>query len=269
MNLINLINKEAPGVPYTLTTFPDGEPHIVLGEINRKHPAHVVCRIANPNDLFVLLQVGNILNRQGVPFSLTVRYLMSARMDRVMSFNEAFSLEIVANAINSIHPTKVTLYEAHSERAVALINNSQNMLLNPWVKESRVLCFPDEGALERYSNLFRRNPKIICTKTRDPQTGELKGFAIQRESGDYTFKEAENILVVDDLCDRGGTFMGIAKLLRKVYPQASLDIQVVHMVNPEGIRNLSKTYDHVTFTDSYKDWSKEMEIPANCTMVPL
>lgn len=269
MNLINLINREASGVPYTLTTFPDGEPHIVLGEINRKYPAHVVCRIANPNDLFVLLQVGNILNRQGVPLSLTIRYLMSARMDRVMSFSEAFSLEIVANAINSIHPTKVTLCEAHSERAVALINNSQNMLLNPWVKESKVLCFPDEGALERYSNIFRRNPKIICTKTRDPQTGELKGFAIQRESGDYAFKETENILVVDDLCDRGGTFMGIAKLLRKVYPQASLDIQVVHMVNPEGIRNLSKTYDHVTFTDSYKDWSREVEIPANCTMAPL
>ena len=76
MNLINLINREAPGVPYTLTTFPDGEPHIVLGEINRKYAAHVVCRIANPNDLFVLLQVGNILNRQGVPFSLTIRYLI-------------------------------------------------------------------------------------------------------------------------------------------------------------------------------------------------
>lgn len=72
-------------------------------------------------DLFVLLQVGNILNRQGVPFSLTIRYLMSARMDRVMSFNEAFSLEIVANAINSIHPTKVGLHEAHSERAVSLM----------------------------------------------------------------------------------------------------------------------------------------------------
>lgn len=41
------------------------------------------------------------------------------------------------------------------------------------------------------------------------------------------------------------------------------------MVNPLGILNLSKTYDHVVFTDSYKDWSKEMEIPANCTMAPL
>lgn len=269
MNLINLINRESSGVPYTLTTFPDGEPHIVLGEINRKYPAHVVCRIANPNDLFVLLQVGNILNRQGVPLSLTIRYLMSARMDRVMSFNEAFSLEIVANAINSIHPTKVTLCEAHSERAIALINNSQNMLLNPWVKESRVLCFPDEGALERYSNLFRSNPKIICAKTRDPQTGELKGFTVEGECGVYDSKKVKSILVVDDLCDRGGTFMGIAELLRKEYPRASLDIHVVHMVNPLGISNLSKTYDHVTFTDSYKDWSKEMEIPANCTVAPL
>lgn len=269
MNLINLINREAPGVPYTLTTFPDGEPHIVLGEINRKYAAYVVCRIANPNDLFVLLQVGNILNRQGVPFSLTIRYLMSARMDRVMSFNEAFSLEIVANAINSIHPTKVNLHEAHSERAVSLINNSQNVLLNPWLSSKKVICFPDEGASERYTSLYRNNPKIVCSKTRDPETGELKGFTIQREIGDYNFKKADNITVIDDLCDRGGTFMGIAELLRKEYPQASLDIHVVHMVNPLGILNLSKTYDHVVFTDSYKDWSKEMEIPANCTMAPL
>nr|DAX30254.1 MAG TPA: ribose-phosphate pyrophosphokinase [Crassvirales sp.] len=267
MNLINLINREAPGVPYTLTTFPDGEPHIVLGEINRKYPAHVVCRIANPNDLFVLLQVGNILNRQGVPFSLTIRYLMSARMDRVMSFNEAFSLEIVANAINSIHPTKVYVYEPHSERSTALINNSIPSLSPPWTKDGEVVCFPDGGAAERYKNLYKDNPKIVCDKTRDPQTGELRGFTIKREWGDYDFKKTDKIVVVDDLCDRGGTFMGIAKLLRKKYPQATLDINVVHMVNSEGIRNLSKTYDHVTFTNSYKDWREEMKLPKNCHMI--
>lgn len=39
-----------------------GEPHIVLKEINRKDDVAVVCRVANPTDLFILMQVGDILN---------------------------------------------------------------------------------------------------------------------------------------------------------------------------------------------------------------
>lgn len=40
------------------------------------------------------------------------------------------------------------------------------------------------------------------------------------------------------------------------------------MVNPKGIENLASHYGKVTFTDSYKDWSKE-ELPSNVEVISL
>lgn len=65
------------------------------------------------------------------------------------------------------------------------------------------------------------------------------------------------------------SFFEVPKTKAVSWFKRRIDTYVVHMVNPLGILNLSKTYDHVVFTASYKDWSKEMEIPANCTMAPL
>lgn len=52
------------------------------------------------------------------------------------------------------------------------------------------------------------------------------------------------------------------KEMRK-HTKAGIDIFVTHMVNPKGIENLSKTFRHVYFTNSYKDWNN---LPENCTI---
>lgn len=274
MITLNLINPKESRIKYEITCFPDGEPHITLEGIDHKESVFVSCRVSNPTDLFLLLQVGDILNRHGVEFSLSIKYLMSARMDRVMSFGEAFSLKIVADAINSIHPKEVTLWEVHSERALSLIHNSTNVFNNPWLPESATVCFPDEGAYKRYKGLYPNRSAILCSKRRDPETGVLSGFEIleylpKRGCTFKTLSEIEDIVVVDDLCDRGGTFMGISKVLRASCPKATLSIFVTHMVNYEGIDNLSAHFESVTFTDSYKDWRTIRPIPENCTIRPL
>lgn len=72
----------------------DGEPQFFLTEeLNRKESIDVICRISNTEDLFLLVQVGDILDRQEVEWDLHITYLMS--MDRVMSFNRPFSLKVV------------------------------------------------------------------------------------------------------------------------------------------------------------------------------
>ena len=38
------------------------------------------------------------------------------------------------------------------------------------------------------------------------------------------------------------------------------------MVNPKGIENLSKNFNHVWFTNSYKDWKN---LPENVTMIKV
>src|SRR5574344_549962 len=124
--IINLINPECSQVKYELTVFPDGEPHIKLEEIDRKKEYRIVCRITNPSELFVLAQVGHILKRQDVIFDIVITYLMSMRMDRVISFNEAFTLQIVAGIINALGAEKVYVFEAHSERVFKEIFNSRS-----------------------------------------------------------------------------------------------------------------------------------------------
>lgn len=117
------------------------------------------------------------------------------------------------------------------------------------VYENYQVVFPDAGAKDRYGSQY----KCVCAeKVRDIATGQIQSIKILNP--ELLSENDKPILVVDDLCDGGGTFVGIAAELRK-YTDKELNIFVVHMVNPRGIENLSKTYDHVYFTNSYKDWN--------------
>lgn len=265
--IINLINPERSQVKYELTVFPDGEPHIKLAEIDRKKEYSVICRITNPSELFVLAQVGHILKRQGVIFDVEITYLMSMRMDRVINFNEAFSLEIVASIINSFGAETVYIFEAHSERVFKEIYNSKPVdllnhmqayssfekeyILNP----DNAICFPDHGALDRYSYLVPPHINTLCMKkVRDLDN---KGVIKTMELETFVDSDIPVITIIDDLCDGGGTFCWASSILREKYPNAKINIFVKHLVNPVGLKKLAETFDNVFITNSYKDWNIE------------
>lgn len=263
MQTLNLIRKESGDICYDIIQFPDGEPHVVLHDIDRKDVVKVVCRIANPNDLFILMQVGDILNRQAVCWELYISYLMSMRMDRVIDFGESFSLRVVANVINGLNPHRVTVLEPHSMVTTRLIHRceSDNGL---WELPDALFVFPDDGARKRYAAMNLRG--VRCSKVRDTKTGNLSGFRI--ENPEIISESDKPLLVIDDLCDGGGTFAGIAAEIRKVAPDRKMAIYVTHMVNPRGIKTLSDNYDHVAFTNSYKDWQNDA-LPANVEVVEV
>ena len=75
----------------------------------------------------------------------------------------------------------------------------------------------------------------------------------------YDFNKVSSIIVIDDLCDGGGTFALTAGKLKELYPDAKLTIVVGHMVNPKGIETLHDNYDQVYFTNTYKDWKVDYE----------
>lgn len=262
MQTINLMHPENSDVKYELIQFPDGEPHLKFtSEINHKEKFSVVSRITNPTDLFVLMQAGRILNRHGVQFAIFIPYLMSMRMDRVISFQEDYSLELVANLINSLNAEQIFLFEPHSLRSVELIKNSKiipvtSHVLSEHLTEDSVICYPDAGAKERYGLL--PNPFVTLTKKRDLDTGRILSLEVEETNlgeGD----KVSSIIVIDDLCDGGGTFALTAGKLKELYPDAKLTIVVGHMVNPKGIETLHDNYDQVYFTNTYKDWKVDYE----------
>ena len=239
------------GIGYEVISFPDGEKHLKINELDRKDTVEIICRITNSDDLFLLMQLSDILNRQCVNVKqIIIPYLMTMRCDRLFSFVQPFSLKIVANVINSLN-AKVLLVEPHSDISLKLINNSEAVYLTGSLSDKNfIYCLPDKGALLRYSkNNFIHKP-IICSKLRDVETGKLNGFEIE-ELGDY--KEGMPICVIDDLCDGGGTFVGIAKKLRELNPK-QLTLAITHAVQRMGIERVAEVYDNVIITNSYKDW---------------
>lgn len=269
MQILNLINRDNGTVKYKIINFPDGESHIKLEDINRKEKVIVICRITNANDLFILMQVGDILNRQGVIFSLQIFYLMSMRMDRVISFDEAYSLNIVTSIINNMNPESVSILEAHSAKVGELLKEYWGDIRYTTPNFTGYLpVLPDEGALDRYD--FMGSDTLICKKVRDSSTGELSGFSIKNPEllKDERYKDAP-LIVLDDLCDGGGTFVGIANEIKKIDRNRKLAIHVVHMVNVKGIDNLSKHYDEVYFTNSYCNWDTIIDLPANVRVIKV
>ena len=271
MKSINLVDIEKSDVKYKITKFPDGEPQIFLdSELDRKKEYEVICRITNPEELFIVLQVGDILDRHEVDWNLNILYLMSMRMDRVMSFNRPFSLKIIANALNTMNWKCLESHELHSDKLYTLLKD-RSVFPKDWydkfnsiIDSSDVIVFPDEGAYLRYTYFFTTDQICIkFIKERDVNTGKIKGFTLMDRK--YVFKPGTTFVLIDDLCDGGGTFLGELEILKKVYPDCKYKLVVYHAVNQEGLDKVCSAFDEVIITNSYKDY----ESKGNLTVIDV
>ena len=74
------------------------------------------------------------------------------------------------------------------------------------------MFYPDEGAGKRYSGMIPL-PYAFGIKKRDWATGQIQGLDV---AGDVDNISGKNILIVDDICSRGGTFYHSAKKLKEL-----------------------------------------------------
>ena len=272
MQKLNLIHLENSDIKYNIFKFPDGEIQISLGEFSRKDSVLVKCRITNSDELFILTQVMDILDRQDVRYVINIYYLMGMRMDRVMDFNRPFTLKIILQILANSNAEEIGILEAHSDVVYDYRFGRKivSPLPTPYIYEFSDLnvegkyqiVLPDAGAKERYECYFAE-PIIICSKVREESTGKILEIKIDNPKD----LNGSPLMLVDDLCDGGGTFCGIAECFRKIgISKDKLNITVTHMVNSKGIENLSKNFNHVWFTNSYKDWEN---LPENVTMTKI
>lgn len=269
MKVLNLVHKENSDIDYNIFKFPDGEIQISLGEFSHKEDyINVKCRITNAEELFIVCQVCDILSRHEVCYTLDIYYLMSMRMDRVMDFNRPFTLKIVMDILWHYDASCIRILEPHSEVFTRLNPHAEQLFIGiqglPDNLENYQIVYPDKGASERYSFHYSMNlPIIQCSKERDINTGKIISIKIDNPQ-DIKDKP---LLIIDDLCDGGGTFCGIAEAFKKIgISKDRLNISVIHMVNAEGIVNLSKHFNHVWFTNSYRDWGN---LSDNVTLINL
>ena len=75
-----------------------------------------------------------------------------------------------------------------------------------------IAFYPDEGAMKRYSGLLDL-PYAFGIKKRDWKTGVIKGLDV---AGSTELIEGNDVLIIDDICSRGGTFYFSAKKLKEL-----------------------------------------------------
>ena len=230
--------------------FPDNQPHIRLEGIEEGDEVKVICSLTDANTLLQLLECANALDHVfAKKKALYIPYLMSARFDRVMQSGDSFDLQVIANLINSCAFEKVYLLDVHSDVATALIQNSVNIsnraLVEAYRVENTVLICPDAGAAKKIKSYFEWNPNIVdcvyCIKSRDLSTGQITLKVLEPEKC-----AQRNCLIIDDICDGGGTFLAIANQIKPSH----LTLIVTHGIFSKGINVFENIFDKIIISDS-------------------
>lgn len=249
MQQINLLeNRET--LKYKIFKFPDGEIHFeLLDELNHKDWVKVITRITCADDLFILMQINDILTRHEIYWELHITYLMSARMDRVMSWNRPLSLKIVRDIIDKFSAGHTQVLEPHNQHCF----NLARFKYDKYINNMTTLVYPDKGAASRYNWVKKcfNNGYVIFEKEREESTGKILSFKADTSKVQNT----EHFTFIDDLCDGGGTFLGELEILSSKYSSATYEIIVCHAVNEDGLYKLCENFDRVVISDSYTDWS--------------
>ena len=243
-------------IDFQAFTFNGGEPHIKVTPF--KNPAEGIMITVRPkdfNDMGLLLLAVDALKRMGVTrLELLMPYFPAARQDRVMVPGEPLSVKVYAELINAIGFSKVTIYDPHSEVVAALldrvtiINNHEFVKKCIDNKKDYCLISPDGGALKKIYKLSQYLggvPVVEASKQRDVQTGKLTGFTVYADD-----LKGQPCYIVDDICDGGGTFLGLAEVL-KAKNSGPIYLIVSHGIFSKGYDALSDVFDTVFTTDAF------------------
>lgn len=255
----------AGDVPIKQFTFPDGQRHLEI-LLREPGPATIEARIANADELFDVLLAKDALSTRGCPVALDIRYLLGARMDRQLSPDQPFTLAVVARQLLSAGFQRIRVLDPHSEASLRLLGASavypQRLFARLLLARTleTILIAPDVGATDRVQRLSPSSFRILQGhKHRDPLTGTLSAFSVE----DTGAVRGKSCLIVDDLCDGGGTFVGLARLLNDAGATA-VDLFVTHGIFSKGTP--LKGLRAICTTDSYLPGS--LPLPG-VTMVPI
>ena len=267
------------------TKFPGGELHVSLPDVLRDGRVQysIFAQIESSDDLMCLLLVTDALRRYdpSVVVKLIMPYIPYARQDRVANPGEALSIKVFANLINAQNYATVRVADPHSDVATALIDrviveeDSQSIVSKIFnrkkvIYSNCILIAPDAGAMKKVKKIADRwnIPAVYATKSRDTKTGKLSNPKIDFGDIDITDKD---LLVVDDICDGGYTFIMLAEAIEgdpknwkdpETKKYHSLNLCVTHGIFSKGVGPLLEKYDRVlcAFPFSTVDKPDSLEI---------
>lgn len=249
-------------------TFPAGEAHTKREEQRELEPTEIAIIQPNANsihdDLFQLAMWNDyVLTQKHQPRRvLILPYVPGARADRGLPFG----LHIYKTFINQLDLDQIVVFDPHSPVTEQLLGayderlpggstltvvhsdelfDSVHTSLYNFDQYAGVIA-PDKGAVKRAQAVADKLdlPLFKAEKKRDESSGKLSGFTVER------LPITGKLLLIDDICDAGGTFLGLADASGLI--KERLDLFVSHGVFSSIAEfTLPEKFGKVFTTNSY------------------
>jgi ribose-phosphate pyrophosphokinase len=263
----NFIPTTHPHIEFRMMQFKGGEMHIKLNneiQFSEYDTVIITNRFRTGDDIMKVLIAKDALERKGVRrFQLVMPYAPYARQDRQCDVGESFTLKVFASLINFAGFEKITIIDSHSEVTPALLNNCVNVTNDEYVRfaiqeigiRDIILVSPDSGANKKsnklYDNLKVFSKIVKCDKRRNVVDGSLSEFEVFTND-----LNGGTCLIVDDICDGGRTFIGIADELKKKNA-GDIYLFITHGIFSYGLDELKKCFKKIYCTNSFRDVDDE------------
>jgi ribose-phosphate pyrophosphokinase len=287
MKTLDLTSLDNSDIKYRIDKFPDGQQQVVIDKSNCYESdygyilmTHEDCKVTiksrlnNFQDLELIICATKSLRNIGVKeIHLYTPYFLGSRSDR--QFEEGsnnYLKDIICPIINSLKFDSVTVLDPHSDVLEACLNNfkkdkdnqvklvqkalsSINNHPSSVIQDKFILLSPDAGASKKIYKIAEqigyKGDIITCSKDRD-KDGKLTKTVVPDDGG--ILGEGRDVIIIDDICDGGATFINIAKEIKwQMATQSKIYLIVTHGIFSKGFEELSKYFDGIYCTNSYKD----------------
>lgn len=244
----------------------------------------VYWKYENDASIFELFLLDDAIKSLDQVYNLYIGYMPYSRMDRIKEKGTAFSLKILTDlmknnlkALNLLfildphsketlnqfpeeYQTEYAKYKNHThefknkkhfeknnkyEFAKDVIDYTKLNTKDAW------FVFPDKGAAKRYNADDYPNV-IICEKVRDFATGKIQEIKARIHKQTSTPEQNAPIIIIDDLCSYGGTFVGAIKAIEtdlKIKSENNWLI-VTHAEEAMTKAGIPNTFNKIFSTDS-------------------
>jgi len=232
--------------PTKFWKFPGGEVGVKLEDI--QFPWCIIhMDFEGSDDILQLMNLCDALQREYVyDIHLKMPYLPYARQDRKCHSGEAFSLKVFVKLLASIGIKSVGCTDVHSDVAKELFDaydiefcNIEQWQIAKNLPEFDYLIAPDLGSHGKASKTWENSFSNLVTLTKT-----------RTESG-IVYDDLEDTIdgtaiILDDICDFGGTFLACGAMLKRTQPRmTSLNLYVTHGLLGKGTDALFEIYDKI------------------------
>jgi len=203
---------------YKVTKYPDNSFYVEIIEFSE----NLTFRINSYEDLWVLNQIKDICDNNNQKVNLTIPCLLDAQADRRFNQYQPHGLKLICKFINDLKFNSVSVFHPHNQEVVeAMIDNSKIINNSKFIEKCLrevndvILMSTDAGGfkpLMKLCDILNFKGETFSASKSRKYDGEKSKLIQLVDKNDFKGKD---IMLVDDICVNGGTFIGLAKLLKE------------------------------------------------------